>query len=402
MFNDRIERLETYPFQRLNDLLASVAPPDPDRTVLLSIGEPQNGPPSWVADLLHEHRRAWSKYPPPNATPAFRQAVADWLTERFALPADMIDPDRHVCPCPGTREALFMTAQIVVPRRKNGRQPTVLMPNPMYHVYSGASLMAGADTVLLDCTAETGHLPDLDAIDPDLLDRCALFYICSPSNPQGVFADESYLARLIGLARHHDFVVAADECYSEIYDDAPPVGALQVAATLGGDGPADATDRVVVLHSLSKRSSAPGMRSGFVAGDPRIVAGYRSLIGFAGAPTPLPIVEAATALWRDEAHVEANRALYRANFDAAARALGDRYGFHRPGGGFFAWLDVGDGEAAARRIWAEAGIKTMPGAYMARTRPDGSNPGRPYLRLALVYGPDIVGPALDRISEVLG
>lgn len=399
MFNDRIDRLETYPFTRLNALLASVAPPDRDNTILLSIGEPQNGPPAWATDLLHTHRRLWSKYPPPGATPAFRAAVADWLTARFALPAGMIDPDRHVCPCPGTREALFMLAQIVVPQQKAGRPPAVLMPNPMYHVYSGAALMAGAETVLLDCTGETGHLPDLDAIAPEQWQRCALFYICSPSNPQGVFADRAYLARLLALARAHDFVVAADECYSEIYASDPPVGLLSVAAAPSGAG--DPTDRLLVLHSLSKRSSAPGLRSGFVAGDPRIIAAYRNLIGFAGAPIPLPVVEASTALWRDEAHVEANRALYRANFDAAARVLGDRYGFSRPGGGFFAWLDVGDGVEAARRLWAEAGVKAMPGAYMARDRADGSNPGDRYLRLALVQAPDVVGPALDRIIEVL-
>jgi hypothetical protein len=248
----------------------------------------------------------------------------------------------------------------------------VLLPNPFYHVYASSALAVGAEPVFVPATAATGFMPDYGALDAALLDRTVFCFLNSPANPQGAAADAGYLAGLLKLARAHDFVVGFDECYSEIYDAAPPAGALQAAAALGG-----ALDHLLVFHSLSKRSSAPGLRCGFVAGDAPLIDGLDLALRVGGAGVSLPILAAGTRLWRDEAHVEANRAYYRRNFDIAARILGNRFGFRKPDGGFFLWLDVGDGEAAALRLWREAGVRVLPGTYMAETGPDGVNPGSP-------------------------
>jgi len=271
-----------------------------------------------------------------------------------------------------------------------------LLPNPYYLVYNGAAQMAGAEIVYLDATRATGFLPDLAAIPESLLARSALMYLCTPANPQGAIADMAYLKRAVELARAFDFVLAVDECYCEIYDGAAPPGALEACAALGGD-----LSQVLVFHSLSKRSSAAGMRCGFVAGDPKLIALFQHLRGYGGAQVPLPIQEAATALWNDEAHVEANRALYRRKFDVAERVLGRRFGFYRPPGGFFLWLDVGDGESAAQRLWREAAVRTLPGGYIARQNGSGDNPGERYIRVALVHDDAVVEEGLTRMLKVL-
>jgi aspartate/methionine/tyrosine aminotransferase len=297
-----------------------------------------------------------------------------------------------VVPLAGTKEGLYLLPSLLVPDRGN---PAVLMPDPVYAVYYGAAVMAGAEPVLLPATAATGFLPDLEAIPTALLARTALFYLCTPANPQGAVADLDYLRRAVRLARRHGFVLAVDECYSELWDTAPPPGAL--AAALAEDG---RFDGVVVFHSLSKRSSAAGLRSGFMAGDADLVARMLRLRAYASPVQPLPLLAAATALWQDEAHVEDNRARYRAKFDAAQRRLGNRFGFYRPAGGFFLWLHVGDAEAACRRLWREAGIRVLPGGYLSVGGP-GSNAGRAYIRVALVDGPALIDTALGRLGEVL-
>jgi aspartate/methionine/tyrosine aminotransferase len=271
------------------------------------------------------------------------------------------------------------------------------MPNPVYAVYYGAAVMAGAEPVLLPAGRETGFLPDLDALPADLLARTALLHLCSPANPQGAVADAAYLDRAVALAREHGFLLAADECYSEIYDRGdPPPGALAAALRVGGD-----FRNVVVFNSLSKRSSAAGLRSGFVAGDPSLLARFLRLRAYAAAVQPLPLLAAAAALWRDEEHVAANRARYRAKIDAAERALEGRLGFYRPAGGFFLWLNVGDGEAAATRLWREAGIKTLPGAYLGVASAGSPNPGGPYLRVALLDEPEQLRASLGHLAAAL-
>jgi aspartate/methionine/tyrosine aminotransferase len=349
-----------------------------------------------MARVIAEHAQSWNRYPPMPGTPAYRAACARWLTRRYHLPEGMVTAEHHVLALAGTKEGLFMVAGLAVPERKGGMQPAVLLPNPYYLVYSGAACMAGAEPVYLDATAATGFLPDLDAIDTAVLERTALYYLCSPSNPQGAIADLAYLQKAITLARAYDFVLVVDECYAEIFDRAPPPGALEACARMGGD-----MSNVLVFHSLSKRSSAAGLRCGFVAGDPRLLQRFAHLRSYGGSQVSLPLQEAATALWSDEAHVEENRALYRRKFDVAEGLLAGRLGFYRPAGGFFLWLDVGDGEAAAEALWREAAIRTLPGGYIARRGSSGENPGERYIRVALVHDDATIAAGLTRLRAVL-
>jgi len=396
MLNPRLKTLSDYPFQRLARLLGAIDPPPGRRPVDLSIGQPMHPIPPLMIAALRANEHLWGRYPPVTGSPAFRQAATAWLTRRYHLPAGLLDPERHVLPVAGTKEALFLIAQVVTGEQKAGRRPAVLLPNPFYNVYLGGAVMAGAEPVLLPVTAKTGYWPVLDRLDPALLDRTAAFYLCSPANPQGVAADLAYLKRLIELARRHDFLLILDECYAEIYTNDPPVGALQAAVALDGR-----LDSVIVCHSLSKRSSAAGLRSGFVAGDLDVLAGFAHLRSYGAAVQPLPVLAAATALWQDEEHVIANRGLYREKFDLADDRLGGRLGYYRPDGGFFLWLEVGDGEAAARRLWAEAAIKVLPGAYLGRPDGAGDNPGQSAIRVALVHDLATTEAALADLVAVL-
>jgi aspartate/methionine/tyrosine aminotransferase len=397
MATDRLESLLTFhPFTRLNSLLQGVSPGGPGQPLLFSVGEPQMTPPPMLSEILVREAAQWSKYPLAQGTPDFRAAAADWLRRRYRLPASMIDADKNLLPVAGSREGLFMIALSAVPEWAGGKRPAVLIPNPFYHVYAGAAAVAGAEPVFMPATAKNGFLPDIDRLTPGMLERTALAYVCSPANPQGAVATLDYLQRWIELARRHDFVVAFDECYAEIYDRAAPVGGLEACARLGGD-----LHNVIVFQSLSKRSGVPGLRSGFVVGDARLINRNAQLINYGGVAVPYPILAASTALWRDEAHVEEGRRRYRANFEAASEILGEQFGFVRPAGGFFLWLDVGDGEAAARRLWAEAGIRVLPGAYMGRPDETGVNPGQRYIRVALVYDTETTIAGLRRMQQVL-
>ncbi len=394
MLNDRLNQLGDYPFRRLAGLLAPVVPPEGVPPIVMTAGDPRMGSPALVAELIQANAALWGTYPPSAGTPEFRAAVAGWCGRRYGLPAGMVDPDRHVVPVPGTREGLFMLALATVPQERRGQRPLVCMPNPLYHVYGAAAAIAGAEPYFLDTPRETGFLPDLDALDADTLARTALFYLCTPSNPQGAVADLAYLTRLVELAREYGFVLGLDECYAEIYDRAAPAGGLQACAALGGS-----LDHVVVFHSLSKRSSSPGLRSGFACGDADAVAGLLRLAEYGGAGMPGPIMATATALWADEAHVEPVRAFYRQNIDVAERILGNRFGFYRPPGGFFLWLDVGDGEAATVKLWRDAGVRVLPGKYM--TRGPEPTPSDPFIRVALVHPPEITARGLSRLAEIL-
>jgi aspartate/methionine/tyrosine aminotransferase len=283
----------------------------------------------------------------------------------------------------------------VTPPEKNGKRPTVLIPNPFYQTYSGAAIASGADPVYVSCTAETNFMPDIDSITEEQFERASCFFLCSPANPQGTFADEKLLKRCIELARRHDFVLLLDECYAEIYNDEPPMGGLEVCAALGGS-----MKNVVTFHSLSKRSSAPGLRSGFVAGDPDILSVFGSFRDYASAVQPMPIMAVSTMLWNDDEHVVLNRELYRKKFALADRILGQKPGYYTPPGGFFLWLDVGDSVEVTKRLWMEQGVRVLPGAYL--TQPTtGSNPGAPYIRLALVQDLDSTERALEKVARVI-
>ncbi|MBM3514511.1 MAG: aminotransferase class I/II-fold pyridoxal phosphate-dependent enzyme [Alphaproteobacteria bacterium] len=397
MHNTRLDALTEYPFQRLATLIQGVTPKAaPADQIAMSIGEPQHRPPELIRELLVRDIDGWGKYPPTPGTPDFRRAVADWAARRYRLPAGMIDGDANILPVAGSREALFMAAQLCVPPDKRGKRPTVLMPNPFYQVYFGAAVMHGAEPVFVPATAATGFQPDYALAGGDNLARAAMAYLCTPANPQGKVATLKRLTDTIRLAREHDFVLISDECYSEIYDGAAPAGALEACAALGGD-----LGNVLVFNSLSKRSSVPGLRSGFVAGDAKLIARFNKLRAHGGAVQPVPVLETAAALWRDETHVEANRALYRLKFADAAATFGNSHGYYTPDGGFFLWLDVGDGERATRALWAEAGVKVLPGAYLARPDATGANPGARYIRVALVHDRDRTKSALLRMKRVI-
>lgn len=393
--SERRSFLSYHPFARLGRLLDDF-PAGAARPILLSVGEPKNQPPAFVTEAIAAADDCWSNYPPPRGTDDYRSACADWLRQRFDLPAGMIEQKKHILPLPGSREGLFFAVVAAVQAYRGAMPPAVLLPNPFYHVYASAALALGAEPVCVPATAATGFLPDYHALDSTLLERSCFCFLNSPSNPQGATASRDYLANLLTLARKHDFIVGFDECYSEIYDEAAPAGALQAAADLGG-----ALDHLLVFHSLSKRSSAPGLRCGFVAGDAPLVDALDLALRVGGAGVSQPVMAAGARLWRDEAHVVANRDYYRRNFALAERILGNRFGFRKPDGGFFLWLDVGDGEAAALKLWREAGVRVLPGAYMAEPGPDGVNPGARYIRVALVYDEAVTQESLNRIVSVL-
>ncbi|MSP42025.1 MAG: aminotransferase class I/II-fold pyridoxal phosphate-dependent enzyme [Alphaproteobacteria bacterium] len=397
MFNPVLDGLPENAFPRLANLIAGIQPGGNAPPILMSLGEPQHPVPDFIGPILASHVAEYGKYPPIQGTDAFREAVAGWLNRRFELTRHPVRSEGHILPLNGTREGLFSAAFLVTPPKKDGRQPAVLMPNPFYQCYAGAALAAGAEPTYLDATRGAGFLPDIQALSPDLLSRTSLFYMCSPANPQGSVASIDYLKQLVQLARQYDFVLALDECYSEIYTRSPPPGGLRAASDLADADAIEPFANVLVFHSLSKRSNLPGLRSGFVAGDTRLIARFRNFRAYVGPTNPLPADAAATAAWRDEAHVEENRRLYRQKFDAADEILNGCFGYFRPAGGFFLWLDAGDGEAAALKLWREAGVKVLPGKYLAR-----GAVGDPYIRVALVGPLEETIEGLRRIWRTLG
>ncbi len=400
----RFNSLPDYAFPRLRALLNGIAPGADE--IGLSIGEPQHAFPDFITDILHEHKSEYGKYPPIDGTPALRLAAAAWLERRYHLRADFIDPGRHILPVNGTREGLFMAALALAPEQKDRPlDAAVLIPNPFYQCYAAAALAISAEPIYVPATKETGFLPDYASVAPEILARTSLAYICSPANPQGAVADLTYWTKLLELARTYDFMIIADECYTEIYDRVPPTGILQAVAQ---DGHLSADDsplnRVMAFHSLSKRSNAPGLRSGFAVGGRQAIAQFKRLRSYGGAPSPLPVCAAAAAAWSDDTHVTHSRALYREKFDAAEHIFGARLGFYRPGGGFFLWLDVSEtglnGEEAALKLWRQGGIKVLPGAYLSRES-ESVNPGASYLRLALVHDLATTTEALTRVNQIL-
>ena len=398
MHNDRLDALPPSPFYRqIPALFGPLAPPAGLEPIDMTLGDPRHAPPEFVGRILAANVAGLGRYQPTAGTQAFKQAVAAYLARRYGLPDGMIDAERHVTHLSGTREGLFMVAQAIVPERVNGQRPAILLPNPFYPTYAGAAMCGGAEAIYVPATRENGFLPDFRAVDPAVLARTAAIYFCSPANPQGVCADLDYLKDLVGLARELGCTLVMDECYADIYDRAPPDGVLQACQALGGG-----LESIIAFHSLSKRSSLPGLRSGFAVGDPVLIDRFRRLREYAAVAPPPTTAAVAIECWTDEAHVAANRELYRRKFDAAEQHLAGRHGFYRPPGGFFLWLDVGDGERAAARLWTEAAVKVVPGRYLTRPDADGTNHGAPYIRVALVPEPEITGEALRRIAVALG
>lgn len=371
-FPERFSNLPDYAFPRLRKLLdAHPAGGDP---IAMTIGEPRHAMPDFVGPILADNLAGFGVYPPNDGTPELLAAISGWIARRYGVPV----AENRLMVLNGTREGLFNALIALCPETKNGQRPAVLVPNPFYQVYAVAALTVGAEPVYVPATAATGFLPDYASLPAAVLDRVTVAYICSPSNPQGAVASREYLADLLALAEKHDFTVFADECYSEIWRDTPPPGILDVAAATGAN-----PERVVAFHSLSKRSNLPGLRSGFVAAGPASMERIRKLRAFAGAPLPLPLQKVAEACWQDDAHVAASRALYQEKFADADAVFAGMQGYQPPGGGFFLWLPVEDGEEAALKLWRETGVRVLPGAYLSRDA-GGDNPGKGYIRVALV------------------
>lgn len=390
MFPERFSNLPAYAFPRLRDLLDAHAPGG--EVVHMTIGEPRHAFPRWIVDVIAEHANGFGQYPVNEGMPALLQATSDWVARRYRV---TLDPGSRVMALNGTREGLYNAMMALCPEKKRGQRPVVLLPNPFYQVYLVAALSVAAEPVFLNATRDTGHLPDFGALPAAILDRVAVAYLCSPSNPQGAVASRAYWADLIALAERHDFRIFADECYAEIYRDTPPVGVLQVAQEMGAD-----PERIVAFHSLSKRSNLPGLRSGFVVAGPQSIKAMKQLRNYAGSPLPMPLQHAASRLWADEAHVVENRRLYAEKYALADEILGNLPGYHSPEAGFFLWLPIEDGEAAALRLWQETGVRVLPGAYLGQEA-GGENPGHGYIRVAMVAPKDEMARGLQRLRDCL-
>jgi len=393
--NPRLSLLQPYPFERLRTLLAGTNPPAALQHIALSIGEPKHAPPAFVGEALTRALNTLGTYPLAIGLPEFRAAAARWLERRFDLPAGGVREDDMVLPVNGTREALFAFVQAAVDTSAaTSPRPLVLMPNPFYQIYEGATWLAGAAPHFMNCDAANGYLPDLDAVDADTWRRCQVLFLCSPGNPTGAVLPMSHLRRAIELSQRYGFVIAADECYSEIYPDesAPPPGLLQTAHAMGNT----TFERCVVFHSLSKRSSVPGLRSGFVAGDPQVLADFRLYRTYHGCAVPLHTQLASIPAWQDEAHVIENRRLYREKFVRVVPMIAQALDVTMPEGAFYLWPRVDDDEAFTRGLFEQQHVTVVPGSYLARDTASG-NPGRGRVRISLVASVDDCVEAARRI-----
>lgn len=394
--NPALSQLQPYPFEKLRALLGSITPAADKRAIALSIGEPKHASPPFVAQAMADNLDKLAVYPSTLGLPALRQAIGQWCERRFGVPAGWLDADRHILPVNGTREALFAFTQAVVDRSADG---LVLSPNPFYQIYEGAALLAGATPYYLPCLESNGLNPDFDAVPDHVWARCQVLFLCSPGNPTGALVPMDTLKKLIALADAHDFVIAADECYSELYfdEDAPPPGLLSACAELGRSD----FKRCVVFHSLSKRSNLPGLRSGFVAGDADIIKPFLLYRTYHGCAMPVQTQLASIAAWQDEAHVRANRDQYRAKYDAVLAILEPVMDVQRPDGSFYLWAKVPGSDADFTRDLFEAEhVTVVPGSYLSR-EVDGVNPGAGRVRMALVAPLSECIEAAERIRAFL-
>lgn len=377
--NQALSHLQPYPFEKLRALLAGAQAPEGKAHIALSIGEPKHASPAFVAKALADNLDQLAVYPTTAGLPALRGAIGHWCAHRFGVPANWIDPARHVLPVNGTREALFAFVQTVAERDRDG---LIVSPNPFYQIYEGAAILAGTQPHYLPCLEEHGFNPDFDAVPAQIWDRCQVLFLCSPGNPTGALIPLDTLKSLIALADKHNFIIAADECYSELYFDegAPPPGLLSACAALGRSD----FKRCVVFHSLSKRSNLPGLRSGFVAGDADVLKAFLLYRTYHGCAMSIPTQLASIAAWNDEDHVRANRDLYREKFDAVLEILGPVLDVQRPDGGFYLWAGVPmSDETFCRELFREQHVTVVPGSYLSR-EVNGVNPGANRVRLALV------------------
>jgi N-succinyldiaminopimelate aminotransferase len=394
--NPDLDKLQPYPFEKLIALKAGCTPPAELAHIALSIGEPKHPAPAVALDAIRDHLQQLNQYPVTRGSGRLRQSIRDWLQRRFELPDDSIHADEHVIPVNGTREALFAFAQSAL---EHNTGALVLMPNPFYQIYEGAALLAGATPYFYSTGPDNNYLPDFDAIGDDTWKRCRLIYICTPGNPTGAVIAEADMARLIDKALQHDFIIASDECYSEIYfdDNRPPPGLLNVAANAGHT----TYKNCIVFHSLSKRSNLPGMRSGFVAGDAALMKQFLLYRTYHGCAMPPPHQAASIAAWNDEDHVVQNRLLYRRKFDTVLEILSPVIDAHNPDAGFYIWLrtPLSDTEFA-RRLYHSQNVTVLPGSFLSR-EVDGINPGANHVRMALVAPLEECIEAAHRIADFI-
>ncbi len=392
--NPDLSKLQPYPFERLNQLKQGLTPPVEKTAIALSIGEPKHSAPSLVAEALYDNTQGLSQYPLTRGTDAFRETISHWLRHRFSL-SSSLDPNSHILPVNGTREALFAFAQCIVDSQQS---PLVMIPNPFYQIYEGAALLAGAEPWFMNCTKETGFKPDFN-LAPAVWQRCQLIYICSPGNPTGTVLSISEMQTLIRLADQYNFIIASDECYSEIYPDEQnkPAGLLEASEQMGRHD----FERCIVFHSLSKRSNVPGLRSGFVAGDASIIDRFRLYRTYQGCAMPSQVQAASIAAWNDEHHVTKNRTLYREKFNQVHEILSPLIDIHIPDAGFYFWLATPDGdEKFFQDLYALYNLTVLPGSYLSR-QAHGINPGKNYVRIALVPPLKQCLEAADRIRRYL-
>jgi len=390
--NPDLDRLHPYPFEKLAKLKAGIQAPEHLSSISLGIGEPKHPSPGFVKQVIADNLDRLANYPGTKGTDELRQTIAGWATRRFNLAPGSLTAEHNILPVNGTREGIFSLVQAVI---DNSRPALVVSPNPFYQVYEGAALLAGATPHYLACSAERDFIPDFDQVPAAVWEKCQLLFLCSPGNPSGSVIARETLTRVIELADRYDFVVASDECYSELYpdEDRPPEGLLQTCAAIGRNDYA----RCVVFHSLSKRSNLPGLRSGFVAGDADVLAGFLKYRTYHGCAMPLHNQLASIVAWEDEAHVRENRAAYRAKFAAVVPVLREAMKVDFPDAGFYLWPETPfDDETFARELSAQQNVHVLPGRYLSRTV-DGHNPGENRVRMALVAPVDECVEAANRI-----
>jgi N-succinyldiaminopimelate aminotransferase len=390
-FNENLELLNDYPFQRLNDLLKGIEAPKDKKELILSIGEPQHKPPKFVKEIINKNYIKWAKYPPTLGMDKLNIASINWIKRRFKLTKGMVNYKDNIVQLAGTREGLFNIALALNPRKKNNLKPAILIPDPFYQVYAGASRISGADPVFVSSLKENNFIPAFSNVDKKTLSRTSLIYVCSPSNPEGVSLKLEDWKDLIFLARNNNSTLVVDECYTDIYSDIPPMGVLEACEKLNTN-----ISNIISFHSLSKRSNLPGLRSGFAVGDKNIITNFKKLRHYCAGQQPIPIQEAATALWDDDDHAEKNRQKYKKKFQLAKSIFKKDYGFYIPDGGFYLWLNVGNGEKTTQELWNKERIKVMPGAFLSREKTS-----KKYIRIALVSTIAETNSALKSIYNLL-
>ena len=407
--NHNLKHLHPYPFAKMATLLADRKPANGYSEIKLGIGEPKHEPPAFVLDVLRENLDKISRYPTTNGMFELRQTIAHWLEKRFFL--NHVDANTQVLPVMGTREAIFSFVQAVVDHDVSDKDshslasntsPTVVMPNPFYQIYEGAAILAQATPYFVPCTSANDYKGDYRAVPKDVWTRTQLLFVCSPNNPTGAVMTMDDWEYLIRLSDQYGFIIASDECYSELYFDTAPIGLLQACAALGRRD----FKNCIVFHSLSKRSNLPGLRSGFVAGDAKILQAYLQYRTYQGCAMPIPHQLASIAAWQDEKHVAHNRALYQEKFALWMSELGELLELRRPDAGFYFWVKVpeqfdGDDEIFVKALYEQANIHALAGRYLSR-EVDGHNPGQGYVRIALVASVDESREAISRIRQLLG